>query len=188
MMGGRPRLDQFRPVFPECFSGRENPWKMSASWFLIEVASPEESGFSLETRCQGTCSRDLPRTSAGCLEPSGQCLRGGLCTEQVFIHFKKRGYGTEQSCSPPPHSHPSQRNPEDLFPFLTSLHAWLWASRWNASSSLAGRVAGGIIFLVFSFQGRQRAQGPGWPLEWALFYTSGNFIEQSTLPSQRVSH
>lgn len=100
-MGGRPRLDQFRPVFPECFSGRENPWKMSTSWFLIEVASPEESGFSLETRCQGTCSRDLPRTSAGCLEPSGQCLRGGLCTEQVFIHFKKHGYGTEQSCSPP---------------------------------------------------------------------------------------
>lgn len=67
MMGGRPRLDQFRPVFPKRFSGRENPWKMSASWFLIDVASPEESGFSLETRCPGEVqqgsSEDLCRVS-----------------------------------------------------------------------------------------------------------------------------
>lgn len=59
---------------------------MSASWFLMEVASPEESGFSLETRCQGKCSRDLLRTSAGCLEPSGQCpQRMVLCRTSVSI-------------------------------------------------------------------------------------------------------
>lgn len=71
MTGERPRLDQFRSMFSKCFSWRENPWKRSESWFLIEVASPGESRFSLKTGVRENAAGILQRTSGGCLEPSG---------------------------------------------------------------------------------------------------------------------
>lgn len=166
MMGERPRLDHFRPVFSKCFSGRENPWKMSVSWFLIEVATPEESGFSLETRCQGKCSKDLQRTSAGCLEPSGQWIWCGA----VLLPYPS---------FPPELEEPRGSDITTCMSLGLSVKCKQFPG-WQ----------GGCWNYILGFQssGTSEAQGPGWPLEWALFYTSGNFIEQSTLLSQRVGH
>lgn len=154
----------------QVFSGRENPWKMSVSWFLIEVATPEESGFSLETRCQGKCSRDFQRTSAGCLEPSGQWIWCGA------VLFPSPSF-------PPELEEP--RGSVSLIDITTCMSLGLLVK----CKQFPGWQGGCWNYILgFQSSGTSEAQGPGWPLEWALFYTSGNFIEQSTLLSQRVSH